>query len=151
MLKFFKCFQVQKEEIEEIEVKEDKPIYNNGKDGDNKYNKEQLFILMRDMINYDLIDYNNNKSTAVLNTRIDDFRWWLKQQLKDMVIPVHFQQTYYIYYESQLKEIIYCRLHNDNVDMLLSLFNNDDEEEEIEEQSLDRVETGIIEEEVEEI
>ncbi len=136
MFKLFKCFQVQKEEIVE-----EKPIYHSGKDGDNKYNKEQLFILIRDKINYDFIDYKNNNSTGVLNTRIDDFRWWLKNELKDMVIPVHFQQTHYIYYESQLKEIVYCRLHNDNVDLLLSLFNNDEEEEE----------TEIIEEEVEEI
>ncbi len=146
MFSIFKCFQVQKEE--EKEIKEEKPIYNHGKDGDNKYNKEQLFILIKDKINYDFIDYKNNKSTGVLNTRIDDFRWWLKQQLKDMAIPVQFQQTHYIYYESQLKEIVYCRLHNDNVDLLLTLFNNDEEEEE---QSYERVETGIIEEIDEEI
>ncbi len=41
-----------------------------------------------------------------------------------------FQQTFQFFYEKQLKEIIYCRLHNENINLLLSLFPETKEEEE---------------------
>ena len=117
--------------VQELTVEELKPKYETTMDGENKYNKEQLFILIKDMINYD-IDYKNYIEKGKLNGRINDFQWWLKNQLRDRVIPPLFQQTFQFFYEKQLKEIIYCRLHNENVNLLISLFPEPKEEEDIE-------------------
>ncbi len=127
MLNIYKYFFT----VQELTLEELKPKYETTMDGENKYNKEQLFILIKDMINYD-IDYKNNIEKGKLNGRINDFQWWLKNQLRDRVIPPLFQQTFQFFYEKQLKEIIYCRLHNENVNLLISLLPEPEEEDEIE-------------------
>ena len=126
MFKFFQCFSAPQEVIEEIN---EKPLYDSGLDGENYENKQQLYILIRDMIDYDKQDEQGNDN---LGARIEKFRDFLADNLKKGILPMFFQQTYNIMEKQKLEKIIYEDIHNSNINLLLGLFEDIEEEDSVE-------------------
>lgn len=125
-MKFFNCLLNYQKEKEYPE--EEKLSYDNTKDGYNKYIREKLILKIISLINYD-IDYKDNIAKGELNSRVDDFLWNLKINLKNRELPILFQNSKNLLQLDKVKEIINSKLHIDNIEILLKVIEKFDTEE----------------------
>jgi hypothetical protein len=143
----FSCFFLKKKKIINVD---NRPIYNNNKDSvftltkriknegyiknesDNRYledNKEYIVLdefdefIRNILFNKLCILINYKKENRIIINNIDELRYDLGYKLRHNMLPVFFQTTKYLDTTDKLKDIIYNKIHIDNIKTLNIIFN----------------------------
>lgn len=110
--------------LKQTEEKEDEMKYDFGKEGIVLLKKHKLFDRLSNILNYD-------QEKPELTNTIQRFKKILEKHMNDL-IPTDFQELKNYLTEKQLYDIVYRKLHNDNIEFLLELLKHKDFEDFIE-------------------
>ena len=118
-MKLFNCFTKETKII-----KDPKPIYFNCLDKQNSHLRDLLYSEICEFVGYE----ENDKPTITNN--IQDLKTIFENYFSNGVIPIYFQQTFFIIDADKLKDVIFNKIHSKNIYLLLQALNDDNEDSE---------------------